>query len=88
MDFFSLRRTRLSCESPLVTRSEERRLYLQASFTQESCRHLHRQSIYLFIIFIFVFPEQALSEGNTSCYQCVPGEPSITLHSECAFESG
>ena len=88
MDFFSLRRARLSCESPLVTRSEERRLYLQASFTQESCRHLHRQAIYLFIFFIFVFPEQTLSEGNTSCYQCVPGEPSITLHSECAFESG
>ena len=93
MEFLSLRSRRLSCESSLVARSEERRLYLQGSFTQESCRHLHRQSIYLniyllFIIFVFVFLEQALSEGNTSCYQCVPGEPSITLHSECAFESG
>ena len=77
MDFLSLRRTRLSCEPPVVTRSEERRLYLQASFTQESCRHLHRQSVYLFIIFSFSFSRAGAVERQ---YQLLPVRTWRTFH--------
>ena len=83
MDFFSLRRTRLSCESPVVTRSEERRLYLQASFTQESCRHLHRQSIYLLFLFLF-FPSRrcrkAIPVATSAYLENLPSHYTQNVH--------